>query len=163
MKKQFLFLFLIIGFIFFSACSFPGNKQEISNPKANAKDICDYLCVSASKSCLELSTGLCSKMCPNWDDKQRNCVQTASSCDDLYGKCQIEKDFVFEPKLDNPCSLACKNYVEKCDIESDRSENVNNQNIFDECLLQCGGWTSKQVDCVEGADFCSGIMVECGS
>jgi len=163
MKKRLLFLSLIVGLVLFSACSFFDDKGEISNPKANAKDICDYLCVSASKNCLELSAGLCSKLCQNWDDNQRNCVQTATSCDDLYGKCQIEKDFVFEPKLDTACSLACKNYVEKCDIESDRSESVNNQNIFDECLLQCEGWTSKQVDCVKGANFCSSIMVECGS
>lgn len=163
MKKFFLFIFLISGLVLFSACSLGKNKVDKVNHEANAKNICDYLCVSASKSCLELSPNLCSKLCDNWDDSQKNCVRAATNCDDLYNKCQIGKDFVFEPKLDSPCSLACKNYVGKCDIQSKQAKDVNDQNVFDECLLQCENWTSKQVECVKNAELCSGIMIECGS
>ncbi len=163
MKKYFLLVFLISSLVFISGCSCSRQELEKINHEASAKNICDYLCVSASKNCLELSPSLCSKLCENWDEGKKNCVKAATDCDGLYNKCQIGEGFVFQPKLDSPCALSCKNYIDKCDIQSNQDEELNNQNIFDECLLQCGKWTPKQVECVKGAELCSSIMLECGS
>lgn len=163
MKKQFLFLFLISGLILFSSCSLFKKDVKVNDSKITERTSCDLLCLETSNNCLEVSYNLCSKLCPNWNDEQKKCVQASKSCDELYDKCQIENGFVFEPKLENPCSLACNNYVKKCDIQASRSQDVNNQNIFDECLLQCDLWTSKQIECVKNANLCTDIMMECGS
>lgn len=147
--------------MFFSACSLSKKTEKTNNGNVMDKSSCDTLCSSATDSCSTISSDLCLKLCLNWDLDQRKCVQSAKDCDTLYKDCQIEKDFVFEPVLNNDCSLSCGNYVEKCDIQAERSKDANDQNVFDECLFQCETWTSEQKRCVKEAESCGDIMMEC--
>jgi len=149
--------------MFFSACSLFKKTEKINNTNITEKTSCDILCLSTTDSCSTISYDLCSKLCPNWDDGQKKCVQNSSSCDAFYDDCQIEKDFVFEPVLDDDCSFSCNNYIEKCNIQAERSKDVNDQNIFDDCLSQCSEWTPEQSKCIKEAEFCTDIMMECGS
>lgn len=157
--KIFFLLFFVLSL---SACSFSLKKEKNNNnSNLNEKVTCDILCLSASNNCLDLNYDTCLKLCPIWNDYQIDCVEKSSTCDDLYSTCVIDSDFVFQPNLETPCSMACNSYATKCDIQSNKSKELSNQNVYDECLLQCSSWTDKQINCIKDAESCYDIISSC--
>ena len=165
MKKQFLFLAFLPLLLVLPACSFGGKRalNSLSGDKVELT-VCEQLCEASTEKCLELSPKMCSKLCAGWISEQKECFQLATSCDDLYGRCELGEGFVFQQvEMDTPCSLACKNYVDVCDIQSVHPDNVRNQNSYDWCLEQCDDWGDQNVKCLQEATSCLDIMMGCGS
>lgn len=152
------FIFVLFYFIF--------NKKELENkiqdPIASKEDSCENVCQNINETCPDLTKELCSRLCVDWNKDKKDCVISSNSCENLYDNCGIAENFIFEPKLDDNCSLACNNFVEKCDIGSSKPKSVDDYLIFNNCLEDCASWSSKRVECVKTSS-CIDIISACAN
>lgn len=163
MKKFFLFFFSVLLLLILSSC-FHRRAEEglvkVSDVQLQ-KSPCEVLCSDVNSQCSQIDRRLCLQLCSGWNEDQKACVKNFTNCEDLYSQCNIESGFVFEPVLQTSCSFACNNYIQRCNIRAERSVEVSNQNIFNECLFQCQSWSEDQVSCIRDATFCTDIMISC--
>lgn len=142
MKKMFL---LPLMFLIFAGCGSQSTQSCIDSCKE-----------ALSSVCTEDQTQTCSSICTE-DEEIRNCLMSVDSCEDLedresicFSKPEFDKDVAAEEEGEKEpgCDSVCNKYMTCAGFGDDVTE-ADKQDAYDSCMVECPGWSSEGVACMD--------------